>query len=106
MASRHLRDEITLTFILLVYAALINLLTAWSFWLDKRAAQSKGRRISEGYLLFCAAIGGSLAAFWACKRFRHKTKKQPFSAYMLAIQAIHMSLMSALLFLSFDTLIG
>lgn len=106
MVSPLLHDELTLAFVLLAYAVLINMLTAMLYWLDKRAAQANLRRISERSLIFCAIIGGSLGVFWASKKFQHKTKKQPFSNYMLAIQVVHMGLIGAALFLSFNALIG
>ena len=66
----------------------INLLTILCFATDKRAAERGGRRVRESTLLWLAAIGGSPAAFWARRRFRHKTRKQPFS---LRLQLIAMT---------------
>ncbi|WP_200918735.1 DUF1294 domain-containing protein [Sphingomonas sp. Leaf231] len=57
----------------------INLLTILCFATDKRAAERGERRIRESTLLWLAAIGGSPAAFWARRLFRHKARKQPFS---------------------------
>ncbi|NNL17280.1 MAG: DUF1294 domain-containing protein, partial [Boseongicola sp.] len=45
----------------------------------KRKARDDGQRISESNLLSLAFFGGSPAAKFAQRRFRHKTRKQPFA---------------------------
>ena len=73
--------------ILAVLAALvlINLWTIHRFRTDKRSAIEGRRRIPEADLLFLAAIGGTPGAFFARHRFRHKTRKQPFSSLLWLI---------------------
>lgn len=63
----------------------INLLTIFSFAADKRAAINGERRTRESTLLWLAALGGSPAAFWARRRYRHKTRKQPFTLHLQMI---------------------
>ena len=76
----------------------INLLTVLMFRIDKdraRAAPARSanrpprhlspRRIAESELLLLAAIGGTPGAYLARSIFRHKTRKQPFSAQLHSI---------------------
>ncbi|APZ97349.1 hypothetical protein BWQ93_01710 [Sphingopyxis sp. QXT-31] len=51
---------------------------------DKRRAETGGQRISESTLLGWAFFGGATGAFAASRLVRHKTRKQPFAAIMIA----------------------
>jgi uncharacterized membrane protein YsdA (DUF1294 family) len=62
----------------LALLVLINLITFWSFRYDKRQSQTGGWRISESTLLSLALVGGSVGAKVAQRRYRHKTRKEPF----------------------------
>lgn len=57
---------------------IINAITIAAFAIDKRRSSTGAWRIPEARLLWFAALGGSPGAFWARRRFRHKTRKQPF----------------------------
>ena len=63
----------------------INALTVYSFWSDKCRAVAGRRRIREADLLGLALIGGSPGASAARRMFRHKTRKEPFSTYLMVI---------------------
>ena len=76
----------------------INLLTILCFATDKRAAERGGRRVRESTLLWLAAIGGSPAAFWARRRFRHKTRKQPFVGRLQIIAMVQIGVVAGLVF--------
>lgn len=67
---------------------LVNLWTILRFREDKRRAVAGARRIPEADLLALALIGGTPGAFFARHRFRHKTRKQPFSTWLWLIAAI------------------
>jgi uncharacterized membrane protein YsdA (DUF1294 family) len=69
----------------LLWLIVVNGITVLAFWSDKRRAQSGAYRISESHLLTLALLGGSPAALFARHRFRHKTRKQPFSTYLILI---------------------
>ncbi|WP_313060436.1 DUF1294 domain-containing protein [Agrobacterium cavarae] len=63
----------------------LNMITFFLFWWDKRAARQGDRRIRERTLLLFALMGGSLGAVTAQHMLRHKTRKQPFRGLLLAI---------------------
>lgn len=77
--------------------ALVNLLTWTAFALDKRSAIRGGRRVPERSLLWLAALGGSPAALVARQMLRHKTRKQPFGAVLLAIVCLQVLVLCVLL---------
>ena len=68
-----------------VYLGVLNLATFLVFGWDKRAAAARRSRVSERTLLTLAALGGSPAALLARPVFRHKTRKQPFGAWLVLI---------------------
>ena len=70
---------------LLLYLVAINLVAYGVYWLDKRRAARGGRRVSERELLVWAAAGGSLGAWIAMRRLRHKTQKTGFQVAFFAI---------------------
>jgi len=63
----------------------LNLLTFLVFGWDKLAAVDGRSRIPERLLLLLAALGGSSGALLARPMFRHKTRKQPFGAWLMLI---------------------
>lgn len=69
---------------------LINLVTIVRFWQDKQRAIRGERRIPEGNLLGLALFGGSPSALLARRWFRHKTRKEPFSTYLLLIAVVQL----------------
>ena len=73
--------------LLAVYLVLVNLAAYGVYWLDKRRAARGGRRVSERELLLWAAAGGSVGAWVAMQRLRHKTRKFSFRAVFFAIVA-------------------
>lgn len=64
--------------LLLIYLAIINIVTMVVFALDKIAALEKRWRISIITLLGFALIGGSVGALIGMYLFHHKTKKDYF----------------------------
>ena len=69
---------------------LVNYWTVVRFWQDKMRAQAGERRIPEADLLGLALIGGSPGALLARHIFRHKTRKEPFSTYLLLIVVLQL----------------
>lgn len=82
----------------LLFGALmaVNALTVFCFWHDKQCAQRGEWRISEANLLGLALIGGSPGALLARRLFRHKTRKEPFSTYLLLIAALQIGALAGL----------
>ena len=78
----------------------LNVITFGTFFFDKRQAQRQGQRICEATLLGLALFGGWPAAKLAQRRFRHKTKKQPFRTQLNAIPFLWLIIASAFLWLS------
>lgn len=74
-----------------VWLAVVNALTVLAFWVDKRIAREGGRRVSEANLLTLALAGGSPGAFFARQKFRHKTRKQPFSTVLIMISLVQLA---------------
>ncbi|WP_330999436.1 DUF1294 domain-containing protein [Sphingomonas sp. IC-56] len=75
---------------------LVNLWTLLSFRDDKQRAVRGDRRILEKTLLWLALIGGTPAAFFARQRFRHKTRKEPFSTYLQLIAMVQVGVIGGL----------
>ncbi|HEY9236037.1 MULTISPECIES: DUF1294 domain-containing protein [Phenylobacterium] len=76
---------------LLLYLAAINLAAFAAMGWDKACAVRGDRRISERTLLSLAAAGGAFGAVAAQQAFRHKTRKQPFGAYLSAVTILEAS---------------
>lgn len=68
----------------------VNVLTFVVYWFDKRRAEKGGRRVAERELLLWAIIGGSLGAFVAMQKFRHKTRKRWFKIAFWAVVAVQL----------------
>ena len=82
---------------LLIIFLLFNVVTFCLFWWDKDAARNGGWRVSEASLLQFAFLGGSLGAVAAQRLLRHKTRKEPFRTYLMAILILHVLLVPAAL---------
>jgi uncharacterized membrane protein YsdA (DUF1294 family) len=80
----HLQTPANLAAALIV----INAATFVAFGIDKLRAEAGQWRIAEGNLLLLAVLGGTLGAYAGRAAFRHKTRKQPFSALLHTIAAV------------------
>ena len=81
---------------------LVNCWTIVRFWQDKMRAQAGERRIPEADLLGLALMGGSPGALLARHIFRHKTRKEPFSTYLLLIVVLQLGALIGLGIAGFD----
>lgn len=86
----------TLALALATYLA-FNLLVFLIYWWDKEAARNGGWRVRESTLLWLAFLGGSMGAVLAQKLLRHKTRKEPFRSYLLAIIVLQIGIILSLL---------
>jgi uncharacterized membrane protein YsdA (DUF1294 family) len=76
----------------ILYIAVINALTYFLYWWDKRQAVWRGWRVPEAILLLAGAVGGSPAGFIARRKLGHKTRKQPFKMLFWLIVAAQLYL--------------
>ena len=67
-----------LLYVLLIWFALISLVTAAVTVADKLRAKKHSFRVPERVLLIIAAIGGSLAEYAVMRIIRHKTLHKKF----------------------------
>jgi uncharacterized membrane protein YsdA (DUF1294 family) len=74
-----------LKYIVLVYLAVITVVTFLVYGIDKWKAQRKRWRIPESVLLGLAVIGGSVGAWLGMKIWRHKTQHKKFKYGVPAI---------------------
>lgn len=70
---------------ILLYLILINLLSFFAMFSDKRRAIGGQWRISERFLFLLAILGGSIGAILGMYLFRHKTRHWRFVWGMPAV---------------------
>jgi uncharacterized membrane protein YsdA (DUF1294 family)/cold shock CspA family protein len=59
------------------------------YWIDKKKAENKSRRIPEANLHFSESLGGWIGALLAQQMFRHKTRKMSYQIVFWLIVAAH-----------------
>ena len=64
--------------IFLIYLLLINVITFFTYGIDKWKAKRSKWRIPESTLLMMAVMGGSIGAWFGMKVWRHKTMHKKF----------------------------
>jgi len=77
---------------ILIYLVGVNVITFFTFAIDKMKSRGEARRIRERTLWLLTLLGGSPAALVAMKYFRHKTKKMSFQAMIVLILALQVAL--------------
>ena len=73
----------------LVYYAVINLITFFAYWQDKQSAQNNKRRTPEQTLHNLSLFGGWIGALVAQLSLRHKSQKQEFRKKFWLTTVIH-----------------
>ncbi|MBR2413507.1 MAG: DUF1294 domain-containing protein [Clostridia bacterium] len=81
--------------ILLLYAAVISLITAAVTVYDKIAAKKGAWRIPEKTLLLLALTGGAAAELAVMLAIRHKTKHKKFMIGLPAMLILHVAIVAA-----------
>jgi uncharacterized membrane protein YsdA (DUF1294 family) len=79
-----------------LYGFAINTASFLAFAWDKHCARNGRWRVSEQTLLTIAAIGGTIGAFVAARRLRHKTHKEPFRTNLRLIAVVQVIALAAL----------
>lgn len=72
-------------YIVLIYLAVVNIVTFFLYGIDKWKAKRSKRRVPESTLLWWAALGGSVGALLGMKAYRHKTLHKKFKYGVPAI---------------------
>ncbi|MBQ2339241.1 MAG: DUF1294 domain-containing protein [Bacteroidaceae bacterium] len=91
-------ENLNLLQIALVYLAVINVATFFTFGIDKWKAKKSLWRIRETALLMLAVFGGSIGAWIGIIVCYHKTQKKKFKYGVPAIIIIQLALIGYLLF--------
>jgi len=63
---------------IMIYLIIINLITFFVMWLDKRKAKNGRWRIPENTLLLFVLLGGGIGGIIGMYVFHHKTQKAKF----------------------------
>ncbi|MDE6688605.1 MAG: DUF1294 domain-containing protein [Prevotella sp.] len=71
-------EDLNLRYVILVYLAVVSVITFFVYGVDKWRARRTQWRISEATLLGLAVIGGSIGAWLGMKVFHHKTLHKKF----------------------------
>lgn len=79
--------------ILALYFAVMNVLTFFLFYIDKRRAEQGKWRISVAMLMGMAFMGGAAGGYVAMRAFNHKTHVWYFSIGLPAFFLMHLCLM-------------
>jgi uncharacterized membrane protein YsdA (DUF1294 family) len=79
-------------------AALLNLITFFTYWQDKHAASKGAWRTSESTLHLWSLAGGWPGAWFAQQVLRHKSRKQPFRLAYWATAVLHCSVVGGWLY--------
>ena len=78
--------------IVAIYLAIINVVTFFTYGLDKLKARKAMWRIRETSLLLLAVLGGSIGAWLGMKVWHHKTQHKKFKYGIPAIMVIQLAL--------------
>ena len=84
--------ELNLLHVVLIYLAVINVVTFFEYGIDKWKAKKSKWRIRETALLGLAVLGGSVGAWLGMKIWHHKTQHKKFKYGVPAIIIIQLAL--------------
>ncbi|MCR5157557.1 MAG: DUF1294 domain-containing protein [Prevotella sp.] len=83
---------LNLLHIVLIYLAVINVVTFFMYGIDKWKAKKSKWRIRETSLLGLAVLGGSVGAWLGMKVWHHKTQHKKFRYGVPAIIIIQLAI--------------
>ena len=84
--------------ILFIYFLSLNVLTFFTYGIDKWKAKKSKRRIREAALLGLAVLGGSIGAWLGMKVWHHKAMHKKFKYGIPAIIIVQLALIGYILF--------
>ena len=90
--------ELSLLHIVLIYLAVINVVTFFMYGVVKWKAKKSKWRIRETALLTLAVLGGSIGAWLGMKVWHHKTQHKKFKYGVPAIIIIQLSIIGYFLY--------
>lgn len=90
--------DFSLQNIILIYLAVINVATFFTFGIDKWKAKTSKMRIRETALLTLAVLGGSVGAWLGMQTWHHKTKHKQFMFVVPVMIIIHLIIFVIILF--------
>ena len=90
--------ELSLLHIVLIYLAVINVVTFFMYGVDKWKAKKAKWRIRETALLGLAVLGGSIGAWLGMKVWHHKTQHKKFKYGVPAIIIVQFALIGYILY--------
>ncbi len=73
-------NEEHMLIIYLIFILVMSLISFFVYFLDKRKAKKRKRRVPESVLLTLGFFGGAIGAIAAMQMFRHKTRHNVFYA--------------------------
>lgn len=79
-------------YLILIYLAVITIVTFLVYGIDKWKAQHKRWRIPESVLLGLATLGGSVGAWLGMQVWHHKTQHKKFKYGVPAIFVVQVAL--------------
>lgn len=85
-------------YIVLIYLAVINIVTFFVYGIDKWRAQRSKWRIEESTLLWLAALGGSIGALLGMKAWHHKTLHKKFKYGVPAILIAQIAIVGVIIY--------
>ena len=84
--------------ILFIYFLSLNVLTFFTYGIDKWKAKKSKRRIREAALLGLAVLGGSIGAWLGMKVWHHKAMHKKFKYGIPAIIIVQFAMIGYILF--------
>lgn len=88
-----------LIYIVLIYLAVINIVTFFLYGIDKWKAKRTKWRVQESTLLWWAAFGGSIGALLGMKIWHHKTLHKKFKYGVPAILIGQIALIGMIIYI-------
>jgi len=88
-----------LVYIVLIYLAVINIVTFFLYGIDKWKAKRTKWRVPESTLLWWAAFGGSIGALLGMKIWHHKTLHKKFKYGVPAILIGQLALIGMIIYI-------
>lgn len=90
--------ELSILQIIFIHLAVINVVTFFTFGIDKLKAKQAKRRIREAALLTLAVLGGGIGAWLGMKIWHHKTMHKKFKYGIPAIIIVQLAIIGYVLF--------